>query len=49
MVDYHNYKMLGSEEEFEPQTHSGMTKAELRRVMFNVVVSFYLYKKFTKN
>jgi len=33
MVDYCNYKMLGSEEELEPQTHSGMTKAELRRVM----------------
>lgn len=32
MVNYYNYKMLGSEEEFELQTQPGMTKAELRRV-----------------
>ncbi|XP_066583204.1 transcription factor HES-1-like [Prorops nasuta] len=31
MVDYYNYKMSGSEEEFEPHTQSGMSKAELRR------------------
>ncbi|XP_015605337.1 protein hairy [Cephus cinctus] len=31
MVDYYNYKMSGSEEEFESQTQSGMSKAELRR------------------
>lgn len=33
MLDYHNDKMLGSEEEFESQTQPGMTKAELRRVI----------------
>ncbi|XP_014474365.1 PREDICTED: protein hairy [Dinoponera quadriceps] len=30
MVDYHNCKMLG-DEEFEPRSHSEMTKAELRK------------------
>ncbi|XP_016840180.1 transcription factor HES-1-A [Nasonia vitripennis] len=31
MVDYYSCKMSGSDEEFEPQMQSGMTKAELRR------------------
>ncbi|XP_043269708.1 protein hairy-like [Venturia canescens] len=31
MVDYYNYKMSGSDDEFEPQSQSGMSKAELRR------------------
>ncbi|XP_011314724.1 transcription factor HES-1 [Fopius arisanus] len=31
MVDYCNYKMSGSDEEFEAQTQSSMSKAELRR------------------
>ena len=32
MVDYFNYKMSGSDDEFESQSQSGMSKAELRRV-----------------
>lgn len=32
MVDYNHYKMSGSDEEFEPQVHTAMSKAELRRV-----------------
>ncbi|XP_011500868.1 PREDICTED: transcription factor HES-1-A-like [Ceratosolen solmsi marchali] len=31
MVDYYSCKMSGSDEEFEPQIQTGMTKAELRR------------------
>ncbi|XP_057335954.1 transcription factor HES-1-A-like [Microplitis mediator] len=31
MVDYCKYKMSGSDEEFDPQAQSGMSKAELRR------------------
>ncbi|XP_014230441.1 transcription factor HES-1-like [Trichogramma pretiosum] len=31
MVDYYSCKMSGSDEEFEPQMQTGMTKAELRR------------------
>ena len=32
MVDYFKYKMSGSEEEFEPPSQGGMSKADLRRV-----------------
>ncbi|KAI4499627.1 hypothetical protein M0802_005197 [Mischocyttarus mexicanus] len=31
MVDYNNYKMSASEEDFDQQSQQGMTKAELRR------------------
>ncbi|XP_015108936.1 protein hairy [Diachasma alloeum] len=31
MVDYVNYKMSGSDDEFDAQTQTGMSKAELRR------------------
>ncbi|XP_063989744.1 transcription factor HES-4-A-like [Diachasmimorpha longicaudata] len=31
MVDYANYKMSGSDDEFDSQTQTGMSKAELRR------------------
>ncbi|XP_058794568.1 transcription factor HES-1-A-like [Phymastichus coffea] len=31
MVDYYSCKMSGSDEEFEPQIQTGMSKAELRR------------------
>ena len=45
MVDYYSCKMSGSDEEFEPQMQTGMTKAELRRVSLVAKIN----KKFSRN
>ena len=45
MVDYYSCKMSGSDEEFEAQMKTGMTKAEMRRVSLVAKIN----KKFSKS